>query len=149
MTNLVEFNTALASYANIASIAGLFLSIIGIIISFLTLITALRFRCRLRVDHERRKFNESKEKIIKQIRSYVPSMKDNIKSLDFLLSVDTYLTSIVTDYSFWGIRLKLNISALKGKITGEYQALLKAGDFSYLHDMEIRLERIAVLIGKE
>lgn len=99
---LLEFFHTISDYSYI-------LDIFSLAVSFLTLITMLRFRHRLQIELDRRELLNTRRKLQKELDGFSGSLLDGIYTVEFLQKIDLLLNELLLSYKCFSWKLRITI----------------------------------------
>lgn len=139
---LKEINAFLQSISN-------WLTAASLIISFLTLVSVLRFNHRMRKAFDKKDFLKEKNHILKLIDGFSASLLDGIYDEKILDSIDLLLSRIAESFSFFGIRVRFYLWLTSFCINHSYKKEASNGKTDSRHKLSLKLQKIRIQIGKE
>lgn len=129
---------------------GWLFEITGLLISLLTLITALRFRRRLNRTLDRKEFMKEQKSLCKELDGFCGSLGDGLLTDNFLRKIDIKLDEMRKKYSCFSLGLRMELMytswllrpkhcAISDKFIGEDRA----------YKMQKHINHIRIMLEKE
>lgn len=119
------------------------------VVSLLTLFTMMMFKRRIRIEFDKKQFENQKRKILKELDGFEGSLFDGLYTTDFLRKIDILLSEIPMAYTCLSRKTRLYTNYVVLFLNYVCFKEAQSGSNKSCQKLNKKLRRISILLKRE